>query len=107
VNLQRIKRLTQLTLDELEERISMLENLYSQAPADSQPDLIDEIGDYLKAYDLRTQVDAGVDFNRALRDLARRMRSFGRVISSPYSEWLSKAASEPTPENAKIEQYPD
>lgn len=107
MNLQRIKLLTQMTLAELEDRISMLENLYSQAPADSQPDLIDEMGDYLKAYDLRTQVDAGIEFNRALRDLARRMRSFGRVISTPYSEWLSKAASDPTPENAKIDQYPD
>lgn len=91
MNLQHIKDLTRLSVDQLEERIHMLETLYMQAPPDSQPDLLDEMGDYLKALDLRLQMErVGVDLNTALRDLARRMRTFGRSPEISYSQWLAK-----------------
>lgn len=91
VNLQHIKKLSQLSVEHLEGRIRLLETLYMQAPPDSQPDLLDEVGDYLKALDVRMQIErSGVDPTTALRDLARRMRQFGRSPEMPYSEWLSK-----------------
>lgn len=96
MNLQHIKKLSQLSIEHLEERIRLLETLYMQAPPDSQPNLLDEVGDYLKALDVRMQIErSGVDPTTALRDLARRMRIFGRSPEMPYSEWLSQPSLPP------------
>ncbi|AGY56921.1 hypothetical protein [Gloeobacter kilaueensis] len=75
---------------QLEAQIHRIEEQYFQSPLDSQTQLLDTVGDYLKALDVRIQMERdGVDEAAALRDLARRMRQLS--ANKPYSEWLDEA----------------
>lgn len=89
MNLKHVKYLVDnLTAEELEVQVCQIEAAYFQSSPESQAKLLDEVGDYLKALDVRLQIErTGVDRDTALRDLAHRMRSLGSA-HVPFSEWV-------------------
>ncbi|MBC8121644.1 MAG: hypothetical protein H7Y22_07390 [Gemmatimonadaceae bacterium] len=89
MNLKHVKYLIEtLTARELEARVCQIEAAYFQASPEIQEELLDEVGDYLKALDVRLQIEqTGIDRDTALRDLAHRMRSLGSA-HVPFSEWV-------------------
>ncbi|MBW4696438.1 MAG: hypothetical protein KME03_00815 [Aphanocapsa lilacina HA4352-LM1] len=90
MNINFIKKLAAtFSTAELERLIHQIEEHYFEAPPDSQTQLLDTVGDYLKALDVRLQMEReGVDEATALRDLARRMRQLS--AHRPFSEWLGE-----------------
>ncbi len=89
MNLKAIKKLAAMySTAELEAYIHQIEEQYFEAPPDRQAELLDAVGDYLKALDVRLQIEQnGIDETTALRNLASRMRLLS--AHAPYSEWFN------------------